>query len=117
MKQQTKLESFIEAIVNTLIGFIITFISSYPIYKLCGVEVIGGQMLSVTLIFTAISVLRGYIIRRFFNNLEGIKNFLKRKFGNEAIQGSSKRHTIRWVPQSKQNGDGNDRDFWVSDEI
>lgn len=64
---QTKKNSFIEACVNTLIGFIITLACSFFIYPICGVQASVGSMSGVTAFFTVISIIRQYIIRRFFN--------------------------------------------------
>lgn len=67
---QTKKNSFIEACVNTLIGFIITMACSFFIYPLCGVTASVGSMGGVTACFTLISIARQYIIRRFFNKVK-----------------------------------------------
>jgi hypothetical protein len=77
---QTKKESLIEACVNTGVGFFTTLLFSYPIYYYFGVKINAGQMAGVTILFTFISIVRSYIIRRWFNNLEGIKRRLKRIF-------------------------------------
>jgi hypothetical protein len=72
---QSKTESFIEACVNTGVGLCITGIA-YPIINYCtGVSMNISQVLLSTLFFTIISVARGYILRRFFNNLKGVKLF------------------------------------------
>lgn len=64
---QSKRDSFIEAIVNTLIGFTITCLVSPFIYWISGVEIKMGQIGIVTFWFTMVSVLRNYFIRRWFN--------------------------------------------------
>lgn len=64
---QTKKGSFIEAVVNTFVGFIVTLIASPFIYWICGVEISFPAMSMVTLLFTIVSVIRNYVIRRFFN--------------------------------------------------
>lgn len=64
---QTKTGSFIEALTNTFIGLLITFLCSLFIYPLCGVKANMIQMGKVTICFTVISILRQYIIRRLFN--------------------------------------------------
>lgn len=64
---QTKKNSFREACVNTLIGFIITLVFSPFIYSLCGMQYSPIQLGAVTVCFTIISVARSYVIRRFFN--------------------------------------------------
>lgn len=74
---QTKIESLIEAFVNTIIGFIITMLTLPIVNYLCGVKMSSYQMTISTLLFTLISVGRGYFIRRFFNNLQGLKTIIK----------------------------------------
>ncbi len=74
--KQSKLESFIEALVNTCIGFAITM-CVYPFVNwICGIEMTFGQAGLSTLFFTIISIIRGYVIRRFFNNLHFIKDWI-----------------------------------------
>ena len=67
---QSKKKSLIEAIVNTFVGFITTLIASPFIYWICNVEINAGQVSLVTLLFTIVSILRNYIIRRWFNKLK-----------------------------------------------
>lgn len=64
---QTKKSSFIEAIVNTFIGLIITLICSPMIYWICDVKMSYNQMTLATVLFTILSVIRNYVIRRWFN--------------------------------------------------
>ncbi len=64
---QSKKNSFIEALVNTFIGLVITMIVSPAIYWMCNVNMSYTQMTLATVLFTIVSVLRNYIIRRWFN--------------------------------------------------
>lgn len=57
----------LESITNVAVGFVITLIFSPFIYTLCGMKYTWGQLGWVTIIFTALSIVRSYIIRRFFN--------------------------------------------------
>lgn len=75
---QSKIESFIEAVVNTVVGFLITIFFLPIVNYICGISMSGGQMALSTFIFTIISVARGYFIRRFFNNLEWLKTKAKK---------------------------------------
>lgn len=70
---QTKLESFIEACINTLIGLCITMTFLPFVNYLCNVKMTIKQVSLHTLLMTILSVSRGYVIRRFFNNLSYIK--------------------------------------------
>lgn len=64
---QTRLQSLIEVCLSTAIGFIIAYTAQVFIFPLYDIEISTGAHLSITLIFTVISVARGYIIRRWFN--------------------------------------------------
>jgi hypothetical protein len=68
---QSKKFSLFESIVNTLIGFMISLVAQLIIYPAMNIDVTFLQNIKITLLFTSISILRGYVIRRFFN---GMKN-------------------------------------------
>lgn len=67
MGTQTKLNSILESISNTAIGLITTLIFSPFIYNMVGMVYTYSQLGLVTILFTLLSIVRGYIIRRFFN--------------------------------------------------
>lgn len=73
---QTKRGSFIEACVNTLIGFLISLAANPLICWLLGVKMHLSQMSGYVLFFTILSIARSYVIRRFFNGniFQSIKN-------------------------------------------
>jgi predicted membrane protein len=64
---QTKKQSLLESLTNTMIGFVISFASTFIIFPLMGFESSASKNIIITLFFTAVSILRGYVIRRFFN--------------------------------------------------
>ena len=64
---QTKLQSLIEAIFNTAIGFIIGILSQMLIFPLLGMTVSFQTNLWIGFWFTIISVIRTYVVRRWFN--------------------------------------------------
>lgn len=64
---QSKLESLTEAVINTFIGFVIAFISQLVFFPIVGIDVTLGQNLILTVLFTLVSIVRTYIIRRYFN--------------------------------------------------
>ena len=74
--KQSKLESLVESVVNTCVGLVITIIV-YPIinYSL-DIKMSAAQVSLSTLLFTIVSVIRGFVIRRFFNNLYVIKHWI-----------------------------------------
>jgi len=68
---QTKLESFVESLLNILVGFGISFISQLLIFPLVNIEASLHQNIKVALWFTAISLTRSYALRRYFNKRRG----------------------------------------------
>ena len=64
---QTRLGSLIEAIVNVAIGFGINFVANLYVLPLFGFNVTIPDALGIGLVFTAISIARSYVIRRWFN--------------------------------------------------
>ena len=64
---QTKTHSFIEATSNTFIGLGINIIAQRLIFPLFGIYIGMAENLSIAAIFTVISILRGYAVRRVFN--------------------------------------------------
>ncbi len=71
---QTKKQSSLEALTNTLVGFVISYASTFIIFPLMGFESSAGKNIVVTLFFTVISYLRSYIIRRVFNKKNSVVN-------------------------------------------
>jgi len=64
---QTRLGSLIEAIINVLIGFGINFSANMLVFPLFGFHITPGANLALGLIYTVISVVRSYAVRRWFN--------------------------------------------------
>ena len=64
---QTRLGSLIEVLFNITIGFAINWVANMWILPLYGFHITGGQAFSMGLIFTLISVVRSYVVRRWFN--------------------------------------------------
>lgn len=66
---QTKTLSLIEAITNTLAGLIVAFLVQIIIYPIMNIPVRIDQNIVITLVFTGVSIIRSYILRRIFNKL------------------------------------------------
>lgn len=64
---QTRRQSLVEALVNTAIGFVVSFLCQLWIMPLVGVKVTLAQDLAIISLFTVVSVARQYVIRRWFN--------------------------------------------------
>ena len=66
---QTKTLSLIEAITNTLAGLIVAFLVQIIIYPIMNIPVRIDQNIVITLVFTGVSIARGYVLRRIFNRI------------------------------------------------
>lgn len=66
---QTKRGSLAEALVGTAIGFAVSWAATPPILALFGYQAGAGTAFGITVVYTALSVVRGYLVRRLFNHL------------------------------------------------
>lgn len=64
---QTRLGSLIEAVINTCIGFAINYTANLLIFPLFGFHITPGANFVLGMIYTVISVVRSYCVRRWFN--------------------------------------------------
>ena len=67
---QTKKQSLIESLTSTTIGIIIGIVLNLTILPIFGYPVSLSDSLWISLIFTVISVIRSYAVRRIFNSKE-----------------------------------------------
>ena len=65
--QQSKLESLAEVCLNVGIGWVIALITQFIVFPMFGIDVTVGEQLLISVIFTVVSIIRGYVIRRWFN--------------------------------------------------
>lgn len=81
--QQTKIESFIEACINTVVGFGISTVANAIILPLVGLPVSLGQNLLIGLGMTLVSVARQYVLRRWAQkHLTNVKESVVEFFTN-----------------------------------
>lgn len=64
---QTKLQSFLEAALNIAIGLIVALVTQLVVFPWFGVYIPLRDDLLIVGIFTAVSIVRSYVLRRFFN--------------------------------------------------
>lgn len=64
---QTRKQSATEAMMNIFVGFAINFIANFTLFPLFGWEISLQQNLIVGGIYTIISFVRSYYLRRFYN--------------------------------------------------
>ncbi len=61
---QNKLDSFIEACINVLLGFGISVLANIVIFPIVGVVASTTQLLGIGIFMTFVSVARSYFVRR-----------------------------------------------------
>lgn len=64
---QTRLSSLIEALIGTAIGFLVSLLITAWLLPQYGHAVSWSDNFQITGVFTIASVLRSYLVRRFFN--------------------------------------------------
>lgn len=65
---QTKKHSVIESVTQTFIGLGTSILIQVIIYPMMGIPVTFSQNVIITFIFFSVSIIRGYFVRRIFNN-------------------------------------------------
>ena len=65
---QSKRESMIETLTNVGIGWFISFIANMLVLPLFGYNINLTDGVLISIIFTIISIVRGYVVRRWFNS-------------------------------------------------
>jgi hypothetical protein len=71
---QSKLESLAEVGVNVAIGWIIGLTAQVFFFPLIGIQATFSQNVVSSIVFTVISIVRSYVVRRWFN--AGIHKFV-----------------------------------------
>ncbi len=66
---QTRMQSLLESFINVLIGYLVALGAQIVVFPLYGLEVSLNQNLQIGLIFTVVSIVRSYLLRRLFNAL------------------------------------------------
>jgi general stress protein CsbA len=66
---QTRTQSAIETVVSTAIGFVVAYAANLIVLPAFGYPVTHGENFWIATIFTAISLVRGWLVRRMFNRL------------------------------------------------
>lgn len=64
---QTRTDSLMEAICNTAVGFVVSFITQIVMVWSFGLNLSVRESIMMVVIFTVVSVARQYVLRRLFN--------------------------------------------------
>ena len=65
---QSRYRSLYEVSINVGIGYLVSFASLFLIFPILEVESTVGDNALITLYFTLLSIGRGDLVRRYFNN-------------------------------------------------
>jgi len=66
---QSRLFSFIESVANVLVGITIAVITQIIVFPWFGINVSILDNVGIAVIFTGVSLLRSYLLRRYFNRI------------------------------------------------
>ena len=66
---QSRRMSLIEAGTNVVVGYILAILTQLAVFPLFGLEAALGEHLAIGLAFVAVSLARGYLLRRLFERL------------------------------------------------
>lgn len=64
---QTRVGSLIEATINVAIGLAVSIVANQLVFPRFGFHPSLGENVAISVIYTAISIARQYILRRWFN--------------------------------------------------
>ena len=64
--RQSRYMSAVEAVVSTIIGYIVAVATQFAVFPIFGLRVGVIENLGIGLAFTAVSVVRSYLVRRLF---------------------------------------------------
>ena len=64
---QTRLDSLLESGVNILVGYLVALVSQLALFPMFGIHVPLTTNLWIGFWFTLVSLVRSYLLRRYFN--------------------------------------------------
>jgi hypothetical protein len=67
LHHQSRIDSFAEALTNTAIGFLVSLVTWIVVARMYGIPMLASTSLSITAIFTVVSIARQYVLRRIFD--------------------------------------------------
>ena len=68
---QSRRMSFIESATNVVVGYVLAILTQMAVFPLFGLEAALGEHLAIGTAFVAVSLARGYLLRRLFERLRG----------------------------------------------
>ncbi len=67
---QSRTMSLIEATTNVIVGYILAIATQMAVFPVFGIEATLGEHLAIGVAFVAVSLARGYLLRRLFEALQ-----------------------------------------------
>lgn len=67
---QTRTQSAIEACANVLVGYLVAIASQLLVFPMFGIHIPLSSNFAIGAWFTVISLVRSYVLRRWFNGLK-----------------------------------------------
>ena len=67
---QSRFMSLVESCANIAVGYVVALLSQLAIFPMFGIHVTLADNLAIGAWFTVISLVRSYILRRWFNGLK-----------------------------------------------
>jgi hypothetical protein len=68
-RRQSRLMSFVEALTNLVVGYLLAVATQFAVFPLFDLAVSLGDNLVIGGIFTAISLIRSFVLRRVFETV------------------------------------------------
>lgn len=65
-RKQSRMMSLIEAITNVVVGYALAILTQIVVFPWFGIDTGLTEHLTIGLAFVGVSLLRGYVLRRFF---------------------------------------------------
>lgn len=65
--KQSKFQSLVESITTVAIGFVVAWVVQLIVFPMYGIDIDHGTHLEIVGIFTVVSIIRSFLVRRFFN--------------------------------------------------
>jgi hypothetical protein len=72
---QSRKHSVAESLINILVGIGVAFLTQVLVFPLFGIYISASSHIGITIIFTVVSFIRSYWLRRIFNYLH-VKDIL-----------------------------------------
>jgi len=67
--KQSRIMSMVETVTNVIVGYALAVITQILIFPVFGLHATLAQNLKIGLVFTVVSIARGYALRRLFEGL------------------------------------------------